>query len=267
MAIRQERVEKVQDYGLTEYEARAYLALLELQAATARDVASLSRVPRTKIYQVLDELHAKRLVEMIPERPKKYAAVPFEEYLGRFETEYKTRLEKIRRDREMAKRELTPAIAKEPARTGTFQVLKGRKNVVAKVEEMMTVAVGEVVHAGSATAARRFAYHSPVVRDVAAKGVAFRFLFPAGDGNEAAVQQLAAHGEVRHAVLDTGAAVLVIDRRQAMVWHPVPDDGHVFQGDDVAIWTDDEAVVADILAGLEARWNACPKVVVEKVEV
>ena len=257
MAIRQERVEKVQDYGLTEYEARAYLALLELQSATARDVASLSRVPRTKIYQVLDELHAKRLVELIPERPKKYAAVPFEEYLGRFETEYKARLDKIRADREIARRELAPALPREPTRTGTFQVLKGRKNVVAKVEEMLDAAAGEVVHAGSAAAARRFAYHSPVVRDVSARGTRMRFLFPEGDGNEAALDQLAAFGEVRCSAEASGAAVLVIDRRQAVVWHPVPDDGHVFQGEDVAIWTDDEAVVRDILAGLDARWGAC----------
>jgi hypothetical protein len=52
-----------------------------------------------------------------------------------------------------------------------------------------------------------------------------------------------------------GSAILIVDEDQAIVWHPVPDDSHVFQGDDVAMWTDDSVVVEDMKAGFEASWS------------
>lgn len=42
-------VEKLQRIGLTEYESRAYLALLSTHFNTATKVAEKSGVPRTKI--------------------------------------------------------------------------------------------------------------------------------------------------------------------------------------------------------------------------
>lgn len=255
MAIRPEHMEKIQDYGLTEYEARAYLALLELHGGTAREVASLSRVPRTKIYQVLDDLHAKRLAEMIPERPKKYVAVPFEEYLARFEAEYQEKLKKIAVDKKMARTELVPASTRETTKTGGFQVFKGRKNVTTKVEEMLLASENEVFHVGTAAAAKRFQYHTPVLRELAEKGIKLRCMFPRSDDNEGAITELAELSDLCiRPVQGAGAAILVVDDRMALVWHPVPDDGHVFQGEDVAMWTDDEVVVRDLKAGYEATW-------------
>lgn len=256
MAIRQEHMEKVQDYGLTEYEARAYLALLELHGGTAREVASLSRVPRTKIYQVLDDLHEKRLAEVIPERPKRYVAVPFEEYLEEFEEEYRDKLEKISEDRELAREELVPTGEREPTQAGSFQIFKGRKNVTTKIEEMLQEADEEVFHVGSAPAAERFQYHTPVLEDLDGNDVAVRALFPATDANEAAMEELAETCVVRDREEDgAGSAILIVDEDQAIVWHPVPDDSHVFQGDDVAMWTDDGVVVEDLKAGFEASWG------------
>jgi sugar-specific transcriptional regulator TrmB len=256
MAIKQEHMEKIQDYGLTEYEARAYLALLELNGGTAREVASLSRVPRTKIYQVLDDLHGKRLAEMIPERPKKYLAVPFEEYLARFETDYKEKLEKIEKDRVIAREELIPSGNRENTTTGGFQVFKGRKNVTTKVEEMLDDSESDVFHIGTAPAAKRFQYHTPILEELAERGVKVRLLFPSGKNNEGALSELAETSQVRIRNEEgAGASILIVDDERALVWHPVPDDGHVFQGDDIAMWTDDAVVVQDLKAGFEASWS------------
>lgn len=261
MAIQEEHMEKVQDYGLTEYEARAYLALLELHGGTAREVASLSRVPRTKIYQVLDDLHEKRLAEVVPERPKKYIAVPFEEYLERFEEEYKDKLEKIEEDRELAREELVPTGGTQPTETGTFQVFKGRKNVTTQVEEMLQEAEEEVFHIGSAAAVQRFQYHTPILRDLEDEDVRIRGLFPTTEGNETAVREVSEMCELRDRDEDgAGAAILIVDEDAALVWHPVPDDSHVFQGDDIAMWTDDEVVVQDMKAGFEATWSDAEEV-------
>jgi len=256
MPIEEKHMEKVQDYGLTEYEARAYLALLELHGGTAREVASLSRVPRTKIYQVLDDLHEKRLAEVIPERPKRYVAVPFEEYLADFEEEYREKLEKISEDRELAREELVPSGDHEPTEAGSFQIFKGRKNVTTKVEEMLQEAEDDVFHVGSAAAAERFQYHTPVLSDLDDEDIEIRVLFPATDSNETAIEDLTESCTVRDRTdPGAGSAILLVDDEEALVWHPVPDDSHVFQGDDVAMWTDDEVVVQDMKQGFEASWS------------
>src|SRR5437870_947552 len=54
--INQERVRKLMEHGLTEYQARVYLTLLDLGAATASQISPLSKVPRTRIYATMHQL-------------------------------------------------------------------------------------------------------------------------------------------------------------------------------------------------------------------
>jgi sugar-specific transcriptional regulator TrmB len=62
-------VEKLRQVGLTEYEAKAYLALLNTHLNTATQVSEKSGVPRTKIYSVLEALKLKGWVRV-------YSGVP-----------------------------------------------------------------------------------------------------------------------------------------------------------------------------------------------
>lgn len=53
----------LRQFGLTEYEARAYLALLAHPSATGYEVAKYSGLPRAKIYEVLTALTREALVD------------------------------------------------------------------------------------------------------------------------------------------------------------------------------------------------------------
>jgi sugar-specific transcriptional regulator TrmB len=68
-------VEKLQRVGLTEYEAKAYLALLNTHLSTATKVAEKSGVPRTKIYSVLESLKNKGSVRVHSGVPLLFKAV------------------------------------------------------------------------------------------------------------------------------------------------------------------------------------------------
>src|SRR5438034_11390083 len=81
MPVNPDRIRKLRDFGLTEYQARVYLALLDLGTATASQVPPIARVPRTRIYATMQQLHGKGLVEIIPEAPLKYKPVPFSNFL------------------------------------------------------------------------------------------------------------------------------------------------------------------------------------------
>jgi sugar-specific transcriptional regulator TrmB len=68
-------VEKLQRIGLTEYEAKAYLALLNTHLSTATKVSEKSGVPRTKIYTVLEALKQKGWVRVYSGVPLLFKAV------------------------------------------------------------------------------------------------------------------------------------------------------------------------------------------------
>ncbi|PCN50226.1 hypothetical protein B6U99_05535 [Candidatus Geothermarchaeota archaeon ex4572_27] len=63
-------------YGLSGYEAKAYIALAVNGPSTAKQVAELANIPYTKVYDTLSKLEAKGMAEAIPGRPMKYRAVP-----------------------------------------------------------------------------------------------------------------------------------------------------------------------------------------------
>jgi sugar-specific transcriptional regulator TrmB len=68
-------VEKLRQVGLTEYEAKAYLALLNTHLSTATKVSEKSGVPRTKIYSVLEALKNKDWVRVYSGVPLLFKAV------------------------------------------------------------------------------------------------------------------------------------------------------------------------------------------------
>ncbi len=68
-------VEKLQHVGLTEYEAKVYLALLNTHLSTATQASEKSGVPRTKIYAVLESLDSKGWVRVYSGVPILFKAV------------------------------------------------------------------------------------------------------------------------------------------------------------------------------------------------
>ena len=257
MSMNQDRLEKMMEYGLTEYEARTYLALLHLGVASARDVANLSRVPRTKIYSVLDDLHAKQLAEIIPERPKKYGVVPFDSYLRQFEREYKAKLTKLEEDKKFLMAAFQAKDNGGPDKAGSFQVLKGRKNVLNRKYEMVGRAAKEILEMGTEFSAVRMGYYMPLLKERARLGAKMRLLCPITEANEENIEEFRrAGGQVRaNPGKSPGSVIMIVDDSEVLICHYVPDDEHLFKGEDIAIWSDDKAIVRDMKATILANWD------------
>jgi len=67
-------VERLMRLGLTQYEARAYVALVRRDASTPAEVARMSGVPKPRIYDVLRSLVDKGLAANRPGRTAKFVA-------------------------------------------------------------------------------------------------------------------------------------------------------------------------------------------------
>jgi|GEM_PF-2457533 len=61
--------------GLNKYESEAYIALIKLGSASAFQISKVSSVPFGRIYDSLNVLEMKGLVEVVPSKPKKYKVV------------------------------------------------------------------------------------------------------------------------------------------------------------------------------------------------
>ncbi len=69
----------LEEFGLSKYEARAYIALLGKGPLSASELAYYANLPRTKVYATLTKLAKKRLVLITKDKPVVCSAVPPED--------------------------------------------------------------------------------------------------------------------------------------------------------------------------------------------
>jgi sugar-specific transcriptional regulator TrmB len=71
-----ELVERLQALGFSQYEARAYCALLQKSPANGHEVAKTAGIPTSKVYETLERLHHKGAVLVQRSEPTLWAPVP-----------------------------------------------------------------------------------------------------------------------------------------------------------------------------------------------
>jgi sugar-specific transcriptional regulator TrmB len=72
---KKEILQTLQSLGLNEYESKVYVTLSLLGPAKASEISKQSEVPRSKIYEVLESLIEKQMVEVSQEKPKMFRAI------------------------------------------------------------------------------------------------------------------------------------------------------------------------------------------------
>jgi len=89
------------ELGLSGYQVKVLLALVQCGEAKASEISQLSGVPRAKVYSVLDQLVDLGLIDKKPGRPIIYRAKSPKELLNRLrlnlEMEYKEKIGKLER--------------------------------------------------------------------------------------------------------------------------------------------------------------------------
>jgi sugar-specific transcriptional regulator TrmB len=84
-----ETLTKLSELGLSNYEARAYVALIQKNPSTAYEIGKASGVPSSKIYEVLNRLREKGILLVVEDDEKgtrRYIPQNPEEYLNTFKS-------------------------------------------------------------------------------------------------------------------------------------------------------------------------------------
>ena len=133
----------LREIGLTEYETRAYLCLLERGATTASQISDSTDVPYSKIYEVLNSLEKKSWIETGSGRPRRYYPKPPVEALEatrlRLENTVKTWQRSV-------VDELQPLYDKREIREKPdLWILRGEFDAIAKLKDLISNAQTELM--------------------------------------------------------------------------------------------------------------------------
>jgi len=111
--------------GLSEYESKVYSSLVFLGPSKAGMISRESKVPQSKIYEVLDQLMNKQLVEVFDGRPKEFKAAEPEIALKNILEEKTKEIETLKSKVESMSNFLKPAKKEEVL--GGVWTIKGEK--------------------------------------------------------------------------------------------------------------------------------------------
>lgn len=136
-------VEQLESFGLSAYAARTFVTLVRRGPGSAREVSDASDVPRTRVYDAVDELRARGLVDVQHASPKEFRPVSIETARSMFE-------------QEMGHRTATMAEALQQLRPESTQqrqwgiwTVSGQEAVTDRVIEFLSNASDDVVFATS----------------------------------------------------------------------------------------------------------------------
>ncbi|MFB6068642.1 MAG: TrmB family transcriptional regulator [Halobacterium sp.] len=225
-----EAVDALRELGLSNYEARVFVALQRLGSGTAQDVAQTSDVPRSQVYGAADDLASRGLVEVVESSPKEYRPVS----LDRAREQLRERIE---RQHERAFENLDAVHEDRAGHSDESAVatLRGHDPIQDRAADLVAGAGDEVIFVGPrsddvrddvvAALAERAAAGVDVTVVTDDPALADRF------GGDVTVVHSPASGDGAYA-----GRTLLIDDATVLLSVPTHDD-HAEPFDEVAMWT------------------------------
>ncbi len=140
----EEVINTLKEFDLGEYEAKAYLALLERGKISARIISEVTRIPYTKIYQVLQNLERFGFIISVSGKPRRHMAMSPKKALEKRMIQIEKEHENENRKRENLKEKLVDElrsvlkdnVEEAMAEMGTWTIV-GSVNVTSYIKALI----------------------------------------------------------------------------------------------------------------------------------
>jgi HTH-type transcriptional regulator, sugar sensing transcriptional regulator len=258
------RLRKIFDLNL--YEVKVWTALLSRGTSTAGELSSISDVPRSRTYDILESLEKKGFIVMKLGKPIKFVALKPEEVIERVKKnlvvtakEKSERLEKLKGNEVLDELNvLFKDGIKYIEPTELSGALKGRQNIYNHLDMLVRDAEKSITLVTTADGFnRKLEILLPSLEKAKKRGVTIRVAAPITDENKKIAKDFSKIGEVRN-LEGLRARFMIIDSEQLMFM--LLDDEEVHPTYDVGIWINTE-YFAQALEGLfEIAWKNFKKV-------
>lgn len=242
MLVRQELVGKIKDlFGLNVYETKVWLALLSVGIASAGKVATISGVPRSRTYDVLESLEKRGFALAKLDKPVKYLGVKpnviLEKLKNNVEKDAKDKilsLTKIKKTNEYEKINSLYNEGMSPIKKEDISAsLKGKSNISNQLREILQNAKNEVIVCSSAedmnSKLKIFSQTFKALKENKIK------IIVALSGDEKLIKELEKKFEIKIKKIDIDTKVFVVDRKEILFY-----TSQNIKEDEAAIWLNSE---------------------------
>jgi len=203
-----EILQALRGLGLTEYEIRVYITLLENGSMTAAEISSISGIPYSRIYEVLTRLEKKGWIEALSGRPKLYKPLPPSEAVKIIKIELERQLENYEN---IIIERLQPLYEKQVlVERPNVYIIRGAENILARVIEMFEGAKKKVMISMSNIRTEDVKVIEDVLRNLKFRNIKIEILTSC-DSSLEVLSRLSKYGEVRVRDRLYGGGVIVDD--------------------------------------------------------
>ncbi|MBT3398244.1 TrmB family transcriptional regulator [archaeon] len=257
------RLRKIFDLNL--YEVKVWTALLSRGTSTAGELSSISDVPRSRTYDILESLEKKGFIVMKLGKPIKFVALKPEEVIERVKKnllvtakEKSKRLETLKGDEVLS--ELSGIFndgIKYVEASDLSGALKGRQNIYNHLDMLVREAQTSITLVTTEDGLnRKLEVLLPSLEKAKKRGVAVRIAAPITENNKKIAKDLSKVAEVRD-VEGLKARFMVIDSEQLMFMLLNDEDVHPTY--DVGVWINTEFFASALEQLFEIAWKGFKK--------
>ncbi len=233
-------IDRLVALGLTTYEAKVFSALTRLGEARVSEIHTVAEVPRSAIYETLDRLEHRGVIESSTGRPKRFRALPPKTAISKIESEVMSAITDAREGLE--------ELARVPPRGASdvrVWVFKGKTRIKERIERMMDSVESEMLVAGYPDLLASF---DELWRMAKTKKVKIRF----ATTDPGRIRASKAYGEAlrprsKRAVPGIHPPKVLFvrsDKKTILLASEYKDENQI--EDMTAFWTDDESIVGFI---------------------
>jgi len=253
------RLRKIFDLNL--YEVKVWTALLSRGTSTAGELSSISDVPRSRTYDILESLEKKGFIVMRLGKPIKFVALKPEEVVERVKKnlmrdakEKSKRLETLRGDEVLE--ELSTLFTKgikfvEPSDLSGS--LRGRQNLYNHLDMMIRDAEKTItIITTEEGLSRKLEAIMPSLEKCKKRGVRIRIAAPINSNNMKVAREFKKVGEVRN-IDKIKARFIVIDSNQLMFM--LLDDEKFHPNYDIGVWINTEFFAQALEQLFDLAWK------------
>ena len=267
MIVKEEFLSRLRKiFNLNLYEVKVWTALLSRGTSTAGELSSISDVPRSRTYDILESLEKKGFIVMKLGKPIKFVALKPEEVIERVKKnlvitakERSKRLEKLKGDDVL--NELNTLFSDgikyiEP--TDLSGALKGRQNIYNHLDMLVREAQNTITLVTTKDGLnRKLEILLPSLEKAKKRGVTIRIAAPITEDNKQVAKDFSKVAEVKN-VESLKARFMIIDSEQLMFMLLNDEDVHPTY--DVGIWLNTQFFAQALEQLFEVAWNNFKKI-------
>jgi len=242
MLINKELINKVKDYfDLNVYETKVWLALLGKGVASAGEIAEISGVPRSRTYDVLENLEKKGFAIVKLGKPVKYIGMKPKMVLEKLRNNIRKNAEErilslsnIKETDEFSALENLYKSGSSPIKREELSVsLKGKSNITNYLREILQNASKEVIICTNAEEIKsKIKLFEQTFKILSKAGIKIKIAL---SGDVKIIKQLSEELGMKILPVDIDSKFFIIDRKEILFYLSKRTDS-----DDVAIWLNSE---------------------------